>query len=224
MGLFFNPFIKPYYEADIDGGKSSDSEETTDYTTSQDQENSTTENNTNENDSQNSNENADENDSNEENQGQDSEEPVDYTTDNSEEDSDNEGEGYDDNQPSSSSQEDDEEPVDELKAKEEELYSTLTPGELDIKHRELKNQYLAMYDMITSIIDRLGDASVQEDHIKTIEYISSTLIDLKSMVADYVNDVYQTKSYMENSINYNRFLATLNGVNRILEEIDEKED
>jgi hypothetical protein len=40
------------------------------------------------------------------------------------------------------------------------------------------------------------------------------------MVADYMNNVYSTKSYMENAINYNKFLATLTGINDILVEID----
>ena len=42
------------------------------------------------------------------------------------------------------------------------------------------------------------------------------------MVADYMNDVYSTKSYMENAMNYNRFLATLNGVKDILVEINKE--
>jgi hypothetical protein len=44
------------------------------------------------------------------------------------------------------------------------------------------------------------------------------------MLVDYMNNVYQGKSYIENSINYNRFLAVLNGINKILEEVEKKQD
>ena len=123
---------------------------------------------------------------------------------------------------SNAGQEGEDSEVDDLKSQEEELYRNLSPEQLDIKHKELKTQFLNMYDTIVSIIDRIGDASVGEDNIGIIEYISGVLIKLKEMVTDYTNSVYQTKSYMENSINYNRFLAVLNGINKILEEMNSK--
>ena len=114
--------------------------------------------------------------------------------------------------------------VDDLKHQEEELYNELTPEQLDIKHKELKTQYLNMYDAVVAIIDRIGDINVAEQNIGTVEYVSNTLVGLKDMLTDYVNDVYRTKSYIENSINYNRFLAILNGINKILEEMNSKND
>ena len=114
--------------------------------------------------------------------------------------------------------------VDDLKHQEEELYNELTPEQLDIKHKELKTQYLNMYDSVIAIIDRIGDINVAEQNIGTVEYVSNTLASLKDMLTDYVNDVYRTKSYIENYINYNRFLAVLNGINKILEEMNSKND
>lgn len=116
-----------------------------------------------------------------------------------------------------------EQPVDEIKQQEEELMD-LSPEELDIKHKELKTQFLLMYDMTTSIIDRIGDASINEENIGVVEFISDTLSRLRDMLTDYMDDVYSTKSYIENSVNYNRFLAVLNGINKLLEELDKKED
>ena len=81
-----------------------------------------------------------------------------------------------------------------------------------------------MYDAVIAIIDRIGDINVAEQNIGTVEYVSNTLASLKDMLTDYVNDVYKTKSYIENSINYNRFLAILNGINKILEEMNSKND
>lgn len=152
------------------------------------------------------------------------EEPTDYTEMGDGEEGDGEegggDEGDSDTTPVSS---DEETPVDDIKKQEEELYANLTPQQLDIKHHELKNQYLAMFDMVNSIIERIGDTSTSEENIPVIEYVSKQLADLQEMLTDYMNSSYKTKSYIENSINYSRFIAVLNGINRILEEMNKKD-
>ena len=116
-----------------------------------------------------------------------------------------------------------EQPVNIIKQQEEDIYD-LSPKQLDIKHKELKSQFLSMYDITTSIIDRIGDANINEENIGVVEYISDTLSRLRTMLTDYIDSVYASKSYMENFVAYNRFLAVLNGVNKMLEELDKKED
>lgn len=130
----------------------------------------------------------------------------------------------DDNGDDSSSGEDDNsnegEEVDENKKTEEEIFSSLTNDQLDIKHKELKNQYLKLYDITTEIVDKISYIPISEDITFIIDYVSTTLSNLRDMIVDYINDAYKTKSYTENLINYNRFLATLSGINKILEEIN----
>lgn len=115
-------------------------------------------------------------------------------------------------------------PVDGIKKKEEEILADLTPEELDIKHKELKTQFLTMFDMSTALIERINNISVNPEDISTIEYASNNLSRLRTMLVDYMESVYKTKSYTENYINYNRFLAILSGINKILEEINKNED
>lgn len=148
--------------------------------------------------------------------------PTDYTDD----DSGGDDGGYDDGGGDGGAPptEESDSPVDDLKSKEEEIYSSLTPEQLDIKHRELKNQYLKMYDTTSSLIDRIGEIGISEDKIVVIEYISNNLSNLRDMLSDYVDKVYQTKSFIENSINYNRFLAVLSGISKMLEELEDKDE
>ena len=115
-------------------------------------------------------------------------------------------------------------PVDGIKKKEEEILADLTPEELDIKHRELKKQFLAMFDTTTNLIERINNISLNTEHIPVIEYISNKLAQLRTMLCDYMESVYKTKSYTENYVNYNRFLAALNGISKILEEINKNDD
>jgi hypothetical protein len=220
MGFFFNR-LNLIREAEVDGqevgdpnqqntdytedGQEQPQEQPTDYTEDQPQEQSNQEA-----------ENPD--------QGEEAPPPDDMgeegTTDYTEEGQEEGGGGGDSPPP----QDDSEQPVDDIKKQEEELYGNLTPEQLDIKHKELKSQFLAMYDMTTTIIERIGDAAISEENIGIAEYISDNLSRLRDMLVDYMNNVYQGKSYIENSINYNRFLAVLNGINKILEEVEKKQD
>ena len=79
-----------------------------------------------------------------------------------------------------------------------------------------------MFDTTTSVIDRIGDVAVAEENFEIIKYVSNTLSNLRDMLTDYINSVYKTKSYIENLVNYNKFLAVLNGINDILEEMNKK--
>ena len=110
--------------------------------------------------------------------------------------------------------------VDAIKKKEEEIYANLSPEQLDIMHKELKSQFLAMFDMTTEVVQRINNISLDTKDVPTIEYASNKLSRLRTMLTDYMNYVYKTKSYTENHINYNIFLAVLNGINKILEEIN----
>lgn len=116
------------------------------------------------------------------------------------------------------------EPVtaDDARGLENELFKDLTPDQVDLKHKELKKNFGELYDSIANIVDRVNEIPNNDAFTTAIGFVSNQLSDLKQMVADYMNDVYSTKSYMENAMNYNKFLATLNGIKDILEEINKE--
>lgn len=221
MGYFLRKFgLQPIAEAEADGENIGGGDDATDYTqdnTEQNQ-NNTTET-TNQEDQIDNTDNADQD--NNADQTDDNQDTTDYN-DLDAENSENNDDNQDNNTAENDTDEDQKVTVDDLKKQEEDIYASanLSPEQLDIKHKELKQNYLKMYDITTNIIDRIGDASVNEDNIRVIEYISEELNKLRNMITDYVNSVYSGKSYIENAINFNRFLAVLNGINKMLEEID----
>lgn len=227
MGFFFTnykPLVKPVREAEIDG-QPGEEEQTPDYT-AEDQA-STTQAKQSVDDTNATEEQPAQGEEQTPAEGEGGEEPpVDYT----QMDADQEAQevppedggvqqdagGASTNDPQQPSE------VDEHKEEEEDLYENLTPEQLDIKHKELKNRYLEMFDTTTSVIDRIGDVAVAEENFEIIKYVSNTLSNLRDMLTDYINSVYKTKSYIENLVNYNKFLAVLNGINDILEEMNKK--
>lgn len=219
MGFFSEKFgIKLLREAEVDGQEVENDQQATDYTddrnndqTEQQTSDYTEDSNTENVEDQQQEQPQEDNPNDEENQ----------TTDYTEE---GEGEGSENTDDNQEPPNQEEQSVDDIKKQEEDIYGNLTPEQLDIKHKELKAQYLSLYDTIVTIIGRIGDASISEENIAIAEYISNTLSRVRDMLADYMNDVYQGKSYIENSINYNRFLSVLNGINKILEELEKKKD
>ena len=109
--------------------------------------------------------------------------------------------------------------ADDNRGMESEIFKDLTQDQIDLKHQELKSNFTKIYDTTSALIDRLNDIPTNETYMTSINFVSNQLADLRQMVTDYINNVYSTKSYMENSINYNKFLMTLKGINDILEEI-----
>ena len=109
--------------------------------------------------------------------------------------------------------------ADDARGMEQELFKDLTPDQIDMKHQELKSNFTKLYDSTNSIIERINDIPSNENYLASITFVSEKLSELRTMVADYMNNVYSTKSYMENAINYNRFLSVLNSINDILDEI-----
>lgn len=114
--------------------------------------------------------------------------------------------------------------ADDARGMEKDLFKDLTPDQLDMKHRELKNNFVELYDSTSNIIDRINDIPNDEDHMKSIAFVSSQLLNVRKMMGDYMSNIYSTKSYIENYMNYERFLAALDGINNILEEIAKDED
>ena len=173
----------------------------------------------NDNDTEDNTDNENENDNNDDNNDYTNDVP-DMNDDDGNAPSDDGDNGDTGNNTNDSGNNNDESEVDDIKKQEEELYSNLSPEQLDIKHKELKRNFLAMFEVINSIIDKITSANLSEENTTTIDFVSNNLNNLRNMLIDYMNDVYKTKSYTENLIIYNRYLAALNAINKILEEMD----
>ena len=134
----------------------------------------------------------------------------DYSLDNDEEDNDGNEDEETDNQGYTPS---------ELQDLEKELFVGLTQEQINIKVMELKNQYIEVYNTTINIINRLNKTTKTTSNIKILEFIIKKLMQLKELIYFYLANTFDTKSYIENSINYQEYLAILNTVNKILDQI-----
>lgn len=137
----------------------------------------------------------------------------------------------DDSQPDNSSSDEDESTTDEtegseneLKSLEDDIFKDIPPEQMNIKIMELKKQYLEVYATITDVLSRTNKIPKTSQNMSVLEFIINKLMELKDIVQFYLSNTFDTKTYVENMVNYQQYLATLNTINRLLKEISRKKE
>lgn len=102
------------------------------------------------------------------------------------------------------------------------IFSSLTAEEQQMKIMELKNQFNALYSSCDDLLEKLNSISVDEDSNNFISRMSSSLFDLRTYIADYLIYTFSQKSFVENDIMFNRFLAIVNSMSIALEKFQKR--
>ena len=132
------------------------------------------------------------------------------------------GDGSDDGMPGSDTGDmpgGGEDPDQDLKDAENDIFNGLSDQDKVIKINELKDLYQDLYNRIITLYDKVNDIPKDEELIKVYNFIIDNLSDLKQFVYDYLTNTFDNKTYLENMVNYKKYLSTLNVINGILEEI-----
>lgn len=136
------------------------------------------------------------------------------------EDGDDDGMGGDDTESDDSSsmsspEETEEEPV---KANTD-IFADLSKEEQEVKIEELKNLFSDLYSSVDDFIRKLNDINPDENNVMVIKRCSNTLYTLKKYISDYLLNLFPIKSYIENDVEFNRFLTILNSVANVINDI-----
>jgi len=107
-----------------------------------------------------------------------------------------------------------------LKETEKELFDSLSPEEQKIKTKELKNLYMELYTNCNNIIEKLNSVSVEFDDVNIqFKKVINVLFETKRMISDYLLNIFDSKSYIENDIMFNNYLRVFNSVKNITNDI-----
>lgn len=104
----------------------------------------------------------------------------------------------------------------EVNPKNTDIFSTLTKEEQAIKIKELKKLYNNLYIYISDMLGKVNDISPDEDNQESIYRITSALYDLKQNIAQYIENIFPIKSYIENDIAYNRYLLIIKSITNVM--------
>ena len=176
-------------------------------------------------------------DDEEETENQEDETPEEPTDDTGEENPDEELETIDDDPDGMESGEDDigsddssmddgssmdipeNDPHQKLKELEAEIFDQLSDQEKEIKKNELKKLFIVLIEKSDAIIDLLQEVPKTDETVRLIDYVINTLTDLKTYLNDYVSNMYDIKTYLQNTVNFQKYLAVFDSVKAITEEI-----
>ena len=127
--------------------------------------------------------------------------------------------GGDDNGDSLNSDSSENDPHQRLKELESEIFDQLSESEKQMKINELKKLYGLLIDKADSLYKLTQEISKTDDTVKMIDYTLNTLMDLKTYMKDYVIDVFDNRTYLQNSVNFQKFLTIFDAVHSIFKEI-----
>ena len=114
----------------------------------------------------------------------------------------------------------DEPKEDESKGKYDSIYDELSDTEKINKDNKLKEDFKTLYEAICTLIKRCSLIPNTSDNLKVMKRIILNLNDLKQYIIYYINKSYSSKSYIENSIEFYKYLAIYNGINTIFTNIE----
>ena len=127
--------------------------------------------------------------------------------------------GGDDNGDSLDSDSSENDPHQRLKELEAEIFDQLSESEKQMKINELKKLYGLLIDKADSLYKLTQEISKTDDTVKMIDYTLNTLMDLKTYMKDYVIDVFDNRTYLQNSVNFQKFLTIFDAIHSIFKEI-----
>lgn len=119
---------------------------------------------------------------------------------------------------------DENDPNAKLKELEKSIFDQLSPEQKTLKTKELKSLFDIVYNKCTDIINTISGAERTPEQAKVYDYIMNSLTDLQKYVKDYLFQIFDSKTYIENMVQLQKYLTVLDTVSNIFEEIKKSSD
>jgi hypothetical protein len=106
------------------------------------------------------------------------------------------------------------------KKRDREIFDSLSPEEQKLKMVKLKELYMKLYSRCGQIIEKYDSLGVRyEDLVLPIKNSVNALYNLKDTISSYLLYLFDSKSYIENDIMFNRFLVAMNQIKLITKDM-----
>lgn len=111
-----------------------------------------------------------------------------------------------------------------LNALEKSIFDQLSPDQQKAKTSELKGLFQLAFDNCQKIIDTISSTESNPNTVKVLDYIVSRLTDLKGYITDYLKDVFDTKGYLENMTEFQKYLAIFDTIKNTFDDIQKEQE
>ena len=113
----------------------------------------------------------------------------------------------------------DNDPSNKLKDLEKSIFDQLSPEQQKSKVGELKNLFTDTYNKSQDILNIVSAAEKDPKHAKVYEYIMNSLVDLQKYIKDYLANIFDSKTYIENMTELQKYLNLLDTMNNVFIDI-----
>lgn len=104
------------------------------------------------------------------------------------------------------------------------IFSSLSAEEQKLKIGELKKNYAILYASIDDISEKINSLDTDMVDIEVINRILSAVYKFKTIIAEYINSIYSSKSYIENKVQYMKFIVIINTITSVVEKISKNKE
>lgn len=111
-----------------------------------------------------------------------------------------------------------------LKELEKSIFDQLSTEQKALKTKELKTLFNSVYDKCAEIINTISSADRNPEQAKVYDYVMNSLTDLQKYIKDYLFNIYDSKTYIENMVQLQKYLTVLDTVSNIFEEVKNSSD
>ncbi|MCM1215906.1 MAG: hypothetical protein NC548_15475 [Lachnospiraceae bacterium] len=105
------------------------------------------------------------------------------------------------------------------------MFETLDDNEKRTKIAELKKLFMDLYSKCDILVNKFNSIDEDDDEVNpVVKRIVKILYDTKEYVSYYLLNVFNSKSYIENMVVFKRHLVVLNGIKKIVQEIEKEQE
>lgn len=115
---------------------------------------------------------------------------------------------------------DSDDPRAKLQALEKSIFDQLSPEQQQAKVKELKDLFITAHEKCQEVINMVSNSGKDPQQAKIYDYIVSRLTDLKTYITDYMKDIFDSKTYLENMTEFQKYLTVFDTIKNIFNEIN----
>lgn len=105
------------------------------------------------------------------------------------------------------------------------MFETLSDTEKRTKIAELKKLFMDLYSKSDVLVDKFNTIDEDDDEFNpVVKRIIKLLYDAKEYVSYYLLNIFDSKSYLENMVVFKRHLVMLNGIKKIVLEMEKEQE
>ena len=106
---------------------------------------------------------------------------------------------------------------------ENQIYDTLSDEQKRIRILELKLNFKSIYEEADAVINSVNNIAKDSDNIEPIKRIIDVLNNCKKYIVDYMANVFDNTSYMENNAVYMKYIGIFHKIKEIIQELGRKD-